>query len=434
MVNCDNPLEAVANPAQCTAQAIGGLVNSQIYEFTKQLYKGANDLWTGFFTSWIDSPLSSVVGGNTADWFVSIVAPVQAALLALGIMVAGVRIMLLARGEVAGEAAKRFVRAILVTAAGAGFFQIMLLGSNALARWFIDVATNDQPPNLMGDISVYGQNTAMAFIFGIFLFLAVGVQWIIMIFRDIALTVIIPFWPIAASGAMFDKHEAMFEKTTTWLLAFLLYSPLAAAMYGLSIRLRGAQDGVAGVVVGLGIFLLALFALPALLKLVAPVAGAIGSASPGNMMMNGLRTVATAAVAGGAIVASAGTAAPAVAGGGVAGAGAGAGGVAGGGAGGAGGLTGAGANAAGASAGGGRAGGSGINWNPRGGGNEPSGGDEDSSSSTPVTVASGTSTPSNSGGNDSGSGSGRGLLNAARDVTHALPQGTKTSVGEMFDE
>lgn len=416
---------------QCTAQVIGSLVNSQIAEFTKQLFAGANDLWTGFFTSWIDSPLSSVVGGSTADWFASIIAPVQGALLALGIMVAGIRIMLLARGEVAGEAAKRFLRAILVTVAGAAFFQIMLLGSNALARWFIDVALNDKRPDLLGEGAMLGQNTALAFIFGMFLFLAVGAQWIIMIFRDIALTVIIPFWPIAASGAMFDKHEAMFEKTTTWLLAFLLYSPLAAAMYGLSIRLRGAQDGLPGVVVGLGIFLLALFALPALLKLVAPVASAIGSASPGNMAMNGLRTVATAAVAGGAIVATAGAAAPAVAGVGAAGVGAGAGGVAGGGAGG---LTGAGANAAGASAGSGHVGGSGVNWNPCGGGNAPSGGGGESSSSAPATVASGTSTPSNSGRNAASSSSGRGLLSAARDATHALPQGTKTSVGEMFDE
>lgn len=427
-----NPFEGGVDLGACTAEAIGGLVNSQIYEFTKQLYAGANDLWTGFFTSWIDSPFSAVAGGSTAEWFSSIIAPIQGALLALGIMVAGIRIMLLARGEVAGEAAKRFLRAILVTVAGAAFFQIMLLGSNALARWFIDVALNDQRPDLIGEATVFGQNTALAFIFGIFLALAVGVQWIIMIFRDIALTVIIPFWPVAASGAMFDRHEGMFEKTTTWLLAFLIYSPLVAAMYGLSIRLRGMQDGVPGVVVGLGIFLLALFALPALLKLVAPMASAIGNASPGSMALNGLRTVATAAVAGGAIVASAGAATPAVAGGGAAATG---GGVA---AGGGGGLAGAGAGggANAAAAGGAPVSSSGINWHPpgspgynaaNGGGGEPPRPDEGSAASgAPVT-------PSGGGGGGSGPG-GSGLLNAARDATHALPQGSQTSVGDMFDE
>ncbi|MGZ0095545.1 hypothetical protein ACW5QP_11725, partial [Microbacterium arborescens] len=324
MADCSNPIDVALNPVECGAQAVGGLIGSQMEKFTQELYRGANDLWNGFFTSWIQSPPEAVIGGATSEWFAAVAGPIQAVLLAIGLMVAGIRTMLLARGEPAADAAKKLLRAILVTVVGTAFFQIMLLGSNSLARWILDTASGGTTPNLVGDVATFGGNIAMAMIFGVFGLIVVGIQWLIMILRAVALTVLVPFWPVAASGAMFERHEKMFTQTTGWLIAFLLYSPLAAALYGMSIRLRQGADGLAGVMIGMAIFLLALFALPALVKLVMPAAAALGSASAGSMMMRAGGAMMTAGVAAGAVVATGGAAAPVVAGGGAAAAGGGA--------------------------------------------------------------------------------------------------------------
>ena len=182
-----------------------------------------------------------VVGGSTADWL-GVALPIQAFLITLGLMVAGIRTMLAARGDHLADAGKRLLRALFVIAGGTTFFGILQVGSNALAKSILDAAT-DGTPAVLWDAATFSSNVAMALIFGIFGLLAVGVQWIIMILRAIAVSVLLPFWPIAASGALFEKHEAMWEKTTGWLLAFLLYTPVAAAIYGLAIKFRDGKDG-----------------------------------------------------------------------------------------------------------------------------------------------------------------------------------------------
>lgn len=292
---------------------VSSITQGELEKFAKQLLEGANETWAGFFTSWIGSGLDGIVGGSTADWFAGVALPIQALLLALGLMVAGIRIAMSARGDIAADAGRRFLRAVLVSIAGVAFFSVLQVGSNALAKFFLNSATAGAPPSLLFDVASFSSNGAMALLFGIFAALAVGIQWIIMILRAVAVSVLLPFWPIAASGAMFDKYEAMFEKTTGWLLAFLLYSPVAAALYGLAMRFQQGRDGVEGVMVGLAVFVLAIFALPALMRLVVPLTSAMGRASAGGMAAGAGKSAVIAGVAVGSVVMTAGATAPAVA-------------------------------------------------------------------------------------------------------------------------
>lgn len=398
MADCSGP-NVILNPIGCGVQAV---VGDQMTQFAQTVIKGVNDLSRGFFTSWIEAPMDGVIGGDVGEWFKMIATPIQVVLLSLGLMVAGVRMALLARGEPGAEAAKKFLRAVLVTIAGTAFIQVFLLGCNALAKWILQTTLTTDGVLVAQDLGEFGSNTALALIFGIFALILVGIQWIIMVVRAVALTVLVPWWPIAASGAMFDKHEDMFGKVTGWLLAFGLYSPVAAALYGMSVKLRQGGDGLAGVMIGMGIFVLALVALPALMRLVMPLSAAVGRANPGSMMLSGMKTAAVAGVAVGATVATAGAAAPAVAG---AGAGAGTGG----------GAVATGASVTGASGASGVQGAQGV-------------------AGAAGANSSGSSAAGGGATGASGGGSSRSGWDAARDLAHAAPGGAATGAGEMFDE
>lgn len=411
----DESCGGIAGAVSC---GISNVADGQIERFAQKLLEGANDMFNGFFTSWVTSDLDGIVGGSTADWFGTIALPIQAFLLGLGLMVAGVRMALSGRGEAAADAARRFFRAILVAVAGVAFFGIMQTGSSALASSILDAATGGQPPNLLLDAATFSSNASMALLFGLFGAIATGIQWIIMIFRAVAISVLLPFWPITAAGAMFQKQEGMFEKTTGWLLAFLLYSPVAAALYGLAIRFRDGRDGLQGAMVGMAIFALAIFALPALMRLVVPLTSAIGSASAGAMMMGGVKSAVLVGAATGSAIVTAGASAPASAAaasgsGAAAASGSGAAAASGSGVSGATGAAGAGTSGATGSAGAtgeagstGAAGGSGIEG--------------------------GTGSGAASGSSGS-SGSSKSGWDSMRDLANAAPSGSR-GVGEMIDE
>lgn len=403
MADCSNLLN---NPVGC---GIAAVAKGQLDQFSQQAMDGANSLWNGFFTSWITGGIDGIVGGSTASWFSGIALPVQVFLLAVGLMVAGVRIALSARGEVAAEAGKKFLRAILISIAGVTFFGVMQLGANALAKSILDASTAGATPSVLWDEAVFAENQAMGMIFGILAVLAVGVQWLIMLLRAVAVTVLLPFWPVTAAGAMFDNHEGMFQKTTGWLIAFLIYSPVAAALYGLSSRFRAGRDGLQGVIIGMAIFALAIFALPALMRLVVPLTSAMGRASAGAMMLGAARTAVVAGVAAGSAVATAGASAPA-------------------GAAAAGGGTAAASGSAAASGGGAAAtsGGAGATGATATGSSGAAG-------STGAAGSSGAAGPDGGAGPGGGSGSGRSGWDAARDLAHAVPGGGR-GVEEIINE
>lgn len=380
---------------------VSNVVGGELEKFAKAAMEGANDLWNGFFTSWIGSGLDGALGGTTAEWFAGIALPIQAFLLTLGLMVAGIRTMLAARGEHLGNALKKMLRALGIIAAGTVFFIAMQAGSNALAKSILDAATEGTPA-VLWDAATFSSNIALAVIFGLLAVFAVGIQWIIMILRAIAVTVLLPFWPITASAAIFDKYEGMWEKTTAWLLAALLYSPVAAAIYGLAIKLRDGRSGPEAAMYGLAVYILAIFALAAIMRLVLPITAAMGRASAGAMAMGAAKTAFVTAVAAGSAVATGGAAAPAAAG---------AAGATGGGAAAGSATSAGGAGATGAAGAVGPAGGSGAAGNAGGSG-----------------LAGG------SGSSGSGSaGSGRSGWDAARDLGNAMPGGSR-AVEDMIDE
>jgi hypothetical protein len=92
--------------------------------------------------------------------------------------------------------------------------------------------------------------------------------------------------PTAAAATNTERGRAMFSRTVTWLLAFVLYKPVAAFIYAAAFRLAGSSplsaDGLVSVITGLGLIMLSIFALPALMRVLTPAVSAVSSSGGGG--------------------------------------------------------------------------------------------------------------------------------------------------------
>lgn len=424
MADCSTPGAALGNIFGCGAQAA---VDGTLGGIGAAALKGVNDLWNGFMTSWIGNAPEGVFGGETGEWFSFVSTPVVALLVLIGLVTAGARTAFSVRGEPAKDAMGKLVRVVLITTSSVIGFSIMAAGMKALAKWILDSAMIRPGDSLIGEVAMFSQNGLLAVIFGILGVIVVGVQWVFMIARAIGLTALLPFWPVAAAAGLIEKYESGFEKVTAWLVAFLIYPPVAAGIYGLAFKLRIGRDGVEAAFIGLGLSFIAVIALPALMRLLVPATAALGRAGAWQTMMGVAAAVATTAVAVGAMAVTGGGSVPAA--GGAASAGGTAGGAAGAVEGGAGGgsVSGTGGEmGAGGPEGGSSAGGNGGTSPSRAGGS----GAVEQSAEQSVTPAGGASDASSgSGGPSSGS-----VWSGARDVVSMIPRGRIASVEEMLDE
>ncbi|MBE1525491.1 hypothetical protein [Nesterenkonia lutea] len=315
------------------------------------------------------------------------------------------------------------VTLIVVTGVYAVAIGALLAAGDSTAAWLLDRATEGDAnlEILAAPVGDMGQNIGVFLIVSLLTFFGAIMNFLLMIFRDVTILVLLAFLPVVAASTGSVSGKQAFQKINSWLIALLLFKPVAAGIYALGLRmmtedseiedLAGELQNYSAAMTGMLILALAGLALPALIKFIAPAAAMGAAAFGGGAAIAGAATVA----AGAAVIgASGGAAAPAVAGGGTAVAG-GSGAAASGGVGAAGGGGAVGAGASGAGAAGGAssgAAGSGAGQGAGASGGAGSAGGADGGSgggaagSTPggATPTSGSDSGSDSSGGDDGSG------------------------------
>lgn len=313
------------------------------------------------------------------------------------------------------------VTLIVVTGVYAVAIGALIAAGDGTAEWLLDRAT-DGDANLevlaspVGDM---GQNIGVFLIVSLLMFFGAIMNFLLMIFRDVGILVLLAFLPVVAASTGSVSGKQAFQKINSWMIALLLFKPVAAGIYALGLRmmtqdseiegLGGELQNYASAMTGMLILALAGLALPALIKFIAPAAAMGAAAFGGGAAIAGAATVA----AGAAVIgASGGAAAPAVAGGGAAaaggggaaaGGGAGAAGAAGGGSAGAGA---AGAGAAGAGSSGAAGGGAGQGAGASGGAGSAAAGDGGSGGGAAGSTPGGATPADNDSGSDSAGGDG----------------------------
>jgi hypothetical protein len=128
-----------------------------------------------------------------------------------------------------------------------------------------------------------------------------AVQYVLMLFRDAAVLVLTVVLPVAAAGQFSRGSVLWLPKVAGWLLAFVFVKPAAALIYYLGLSLIGQGQGLQQLVTGLCVMVAAVFALPAMLRLVT---FAVTAAPMGTSAIAGAATATGVAASGAQLVAA----------------------------------------------------------------------------------------------------------------------------------
>lgn len=306
------------------SDVVAGAVTSTVMgPMAKEMMDSFDSFLKDFMTSWLGPGLLVDLDGVSVNWFKTSVNTITVTLMVVGLVFAGIRIMLESRSAPFKEAAKSFFQVIFVVTASTVLINALILGGDAYSKWILDESgTGVDPFGIQSAVLL--ANPGLALIVGLVGIFAVLLQWLIMLGRNATLPLLVAFWPTAAAANLVSAKTDMFGKVTGWIVAFIIYKPLAATIYAFAWKLKSGSDGIAGVLNGVVLIVLAILTLPALLRLIAPTTAALGNASGGSMAIGAGAAVISAGVAAGAMVATGGASAAATGGGAAAKAGGGA--------------------------------------------------------------------------------------------------------------
>lgn len=321
MADCSNPAAIALNAIECGVQKV---TEDGANNLGQQMMAGYDKILKDFATSWLGKGIMVDLNGPSVEWFKSSTSTLTLFLVTMGLMIAGIKTFKDRNGRPAREVFEALGKVVFVTVAGSLAIQLFVTAGDHYGKWILDSAGLDTGTFTVGGAAV-ASAPGLAIIIGLFGILTVLCQWALMFLRGAILPLLSAYWPVSAASAMLEGGKKSFEGVTKWIIAFIVYSPLAASIYALAWRMKNGDEGIGGVINGWILVVLAVLALPALLRLIAPVTSAMGKMAGSVMAMGMTAAVVGAGVAVGAAVATGGASAGASGAGAGAGAGTGAG-------------------------------------------------------------------------------------------------------------
>lgn len=324
----------MANAANCAPLDFGckfsegfqNLADGAITEFVKSMYDGAMAFVAQVSTFWIDTSSPDVDNAAVTSlredmsWYV-------AAFAVLGFFLGLIKLVMSqdVKSSLIGLATP-IVNLILATTAYAAGIGLLLTASDQFSKWIIERSVDGEINlgEMLVPSSALLASPGTAFLLFILLLLGAIINLLFMYFRDVMFLILSAFIVVLAAGSGSEQGRQAWRKANGWLVALLLFKPVAAGIYSLGFRMLVPRDGTEGqeasvteamhsTLIALLILLLAALALPALIKFIVPAAGVgAGAFSGGAALGAGVTLAAGAAVlagTGGAAAAGSGAAA-----------------------------------------------------------------------------------------------------------------------------
>jgi hypothetical protein len=303
IINGGGPQSCSPAPATVVGQAVWG---SSFQPFIDDMRNGVGDTTKTMATFWVSMPDPDVgnadtgVASDAVSFLQSSLAPFVGALLVAAVIIGCVRAMYENRGGEFRDIVALLVRYFLIAGLLVPVIASTLVIIHESAAWILDRSTlgTKFAENLAALFS-NGQGVTSAIILFILLLIgalvAVG-QAGVMIFR--AGIIILRTGTILLSVAVSNTETGKESLRTAAgsLVAWTIYPFVAAIVYATGFRLMGTDTSLAGngilqCIWGIAVMLMAIFALPATLRLVSPaVAPAAGGKGVGSAVAGAATT------------------------------------------------------------------------------------------------------------------------------------------------
>lgn len=335
-IGVDVGTDIIGGASEAADNAVSSVANSALESFVNAMYEFSLWILEIISTWWMNTPVADVEGGAVGQiqqdiqWYVMGFA-IIGFLIGLIRMVGSQDIR-----QGLQTSFKPIVNLILVTGVYATGVTMLLQAGDEGSEWLLARATDGEADltEMFMPAAAGGGAAALLPMLLVYVLAGLGgiVNFVFMIFRNLLLVVLMAFLPAIAAATGTQRGDQAFGKANGWLIALLLFKPVAAGIYALGFRfMRNETDmeGFAGEtqlavdqLTGAGIILLAALALPALIKFLVPAAATGAAAFSGGAAVGaGAGVAAGAAVlagTGGAAAAGSAASGAAGSGGGVA--------------------------------------------------------------------------------------------------------------------
>jgi hypothetical protein len=171
-----------------------------------------------------------------------------------------------------------------VSGLGLGVISILVIAADALSVAVIERSTDGkgfaQSMNILVMTNQTGVGVFILIVLGLIGLIASLVQVVLMVVRSGMLVILAGILPTTAAFTNTEMGRQWFQKAVGWTIAFILYKPAAAIVYSVAFLLMGngaGQNALIKSITGFTLMVVALFALPALMRFVTPMVGAVAS-------------------------------------------------------------------------------------------------------------------------------------------------------------
>lgn len=282
---------------------LGDMVCAGAEGFLNVLFHGVTDSLGGLAKSlgsfWVNTPSIPLTGEHnavtfirdTTSWYVG-------ALMAISILIAAGQMIWTRKGQPLTELLSSLLKFAIVNGASIAGITMLLESGDQFSAWVIDQSTDegfDQAlAGLIGpkvfDSGISIGIAVFAIIMGIIAIIVSVIQIGLLIVRSAMALILVGTLPLAFSATNTAWGKQWSQKHVSWLIAFILYKPVASLVYAAAFKVFGGFGKIDGddgqrmtyFISGLILMVAALFALPAMMRLIVP---AVGAASAGGGAM-----------------------------------------------------------------------------------------------------------------------------------------------------
>ncbi len=282
------------------------VATSSLDSLLQQASQAALDSMHAMATLWLKVPDATIATESGGGWKNS--GPVEylqqstftvvAAIFTVAILIAGLRTAWEQRAKPLQELLKAMMTFVLVCGAGAAVLQLLSEWSDGLAH---DIVTKAAGGNVdagfqsivanggFTEIGVASGQVILAICVTVSVMCASVIQIVLLLIRSAMLVILAGTFPLAAAATNTEVGRTWFRKFCGWSLAFIAYKPAAALIYAAAMKLNQSamlpsDNQLVQAMTGIMMLMLAVFALPALLRFAVPLTAAVagGSAAMGS--------------------------------------------------------------------------------------------------------------------------------------------------------
>lgn len=298
------------------ASAIATATESVLSFMAKALVSmGGANVGASPSVSWLQSNL---------HWLTSILALVS-------VLAAGGMMIWHQRGSPVRDLARSLATLVVVSAAGVTAINLATTAADQFSSWLL--SQSDGMETLAGNMTLFlaaagGLGAFLIIILGLFSIVGGLIQVGLLIVRTIFLQLMAGVFPLSASATNTDWGRQWFQKSVSWIVAFVAYKPTVAIIFSFGLRMlktsgvdvktlnekikdicnvdnptsddyakciekhpkefshlkSDLMENLTGFLQGLIFLLLSVLALSAIMKFIVPAVGALSSGSGGALM------------------------------------------------------------------------------------------------------------------------------------------------------